>query len=233
MRTLCIWLGVAVVALSTDSFSQQFNEQQAAIADYYISEDVAVFKTGGSSIIGRSVGAVPTTAKEMRDTYVSNEVAGDQRYYKKKLLVSGKIARINSGLGNRPYLTLQDGGDVSGAQASFKNPDIDQIGKLKKGADIQLVCFGGGVMLGTPILRDCEFAEEIADKEISRIHRDVALAQVNQGGEIGRYLWAMIQLVEKYLSANTKCGRDQALCGQEIRKVHESKSFRTAWDQIR
>lgn len=44
-----------------------------------------------------------------------NEVAADQGHYGKQLLVTGVVASINSGLGNRPYITLRGPQYVSSA----------------------------------------------------------------------------------------------------------------------
>lgn len=216
----------------TAASAQQFTPVQSAIADFFISEDIEVFKSGGASIIEKAVRATPTTAKEMRETYLMNEVAGDQAYFKKKLLVTANIISINSGIGNRPFLTLEDGDSLAGTRASFKSPNVDKIAKMKKGSTIKLVCFGAGSMLGTPVLSDCEFADEIAKKEASVILRDVAFAQIGQGDMLGSYLWEMIQQVERRLSSSTKCGSDPKACTIEVNKISATAEFKKAMDNF-
>ena len=46
------------------------------------------------------------SAQEVASIYEQNQVAGDQRYYGKKLRVTGVVASIGSGLGNEPYITF-------------------------------------------------------------------------------------------------------------------------------
>lgn len=231
--SLRLLLAAVLIAASAIAPAQQFNARQAAIADYYISEDVSVFKSGGASIIEKLVGSIHATPQVLRNTYSENEVAGDRSYFRKTLLVTGKISRINSGIGNTPYLILQDGNDFSGTQAAFKHPDIDRIANLKRGASIQLVCVGGGSVAGTPVLRDCEFADDVAKKEASSIRRSVALAQAGETDKLGQTMWALIRITEKYLPPSSQCGIDQLKCSKEIRKIGESESFDKDVEQAR
>ena len=102
---------------------------------------------------------ITTTAKEMAKVYEDNQVAGDAKFYKKTIKLTGKLRSIGSGLGNEPYLTLQGTNQFLGVNAHFKNPDVEKISALKKNQTVSLICEGKGAVIGAPMLGECEFAE--------------------------------------------------------------------------
>ena len=98
------------------------------------------------------------TADELLKGYKDNELAGDQKYKGKPLIVTGKIFSIESGIADMPFIMLKAGGDMSFnmPQAHFDKSDTPTLSKLKKGATIKVQCTGDGEMAGTPILKDCK-----------------------------------------------------------------------------
>ena len=104
------------------------------------------------------------TAEEMFNTYDKNQIKGDKEYINQKLIVRGKIEQIKSSVGNKPVIYLKAGKNVllSTVHALFKNPDndIDKIIELEKNTNIVLLCVGRGVIVNSPIVDDCEFADK-------------------------------------------------------------------------
>lgn len=133
------------------------------IESFYQDESASVF----SDYLQKTYGYKPVTAEQMFSTYDKNQIKGDKEYINQKLLVSGKIEQIKSSVGNKPVIFMKAGKNalISTVNAAFKNPDgdIDKIVNLEKGQKIVLLCTGGGVVLNSPFLNDCEFASDYVD----------------------------------------------------------------------
>ena len=100
---------------------------------------------------------IEITAEELWATYDKNELAGDQAYKDKTLVITGVVDSIESGLGDTPYLTLRAGDEYnfSTPQAHFDKTETDGLVTLSKGDNITLKCKGNGEIMGSPMLSDC------------------------------------------------------------------------------
>jgi hypothetical protein len=100
---------------------------------------------------------IEITAEELWATYDKNELAGDQAYKDKTLVITGVVDSIESGLGDTPYLTLRAGDEYnfSKPQAHFDKTETDSLVTLSKGDNITLKCKGNGEIMGSPMLSDC------------------------------------------------------------------------------
>ena len=101
---------------------------------------------------------ITVTADELLKGYKENELAGDQKFKDKNLIVTGKIESIESGSADMPYIMLKAGGDMEfmKPQAHFNKEDTPVLAKLKKGQAIKLQCVGNGEVGGMPMLKDCK-----------------------------------------------------------------------------
>ena len=101
---------------------------------------------------------INVTADELVKGYKENELAGDQKFKDKNLIVTGKIESIESGIADMPYIMLKAGGDMefNKPQAHFNKEDTAMLAKLKKGQAIKLQCIGNGEIGGMPMLKDCK-----------------------------------------------------------------------------
>lgn len=101
---------------------------------------------------------IEVTADELLAAYKENELAGDQKYKGKTLLVTGVLDSIQSGMGDTPYLLLKAGDEFefSMPQAHFDKSETDSLVALKKGESIQIQCVSDGEMMGSPMLKGCK-----------------------------------------------------------------------------
>lgn len=104
------------------------------------------------------VETMEVTADELLAAYKENELAGDQEYKGKTLVVTGVLDSIQSGIGDTPYLLLKAGDEFefSMPQAHFDKSETDSLVTLKKGESIKIQCLGDGEMMGSPMLKDCK-----------------------------------------------------------------------------
>lgn len=110
-------------------------------------------------------------AKAIFKDYQANEVAADGKYKGKWFVVTGKVSEISKDFRDKPFLVFaMDGYGVSSIRADLFDEQvcgvskekgitscsaIDRAAKLKKGQKIDLECKGGGMVMKTPMLREC------------------------------------------------------------------------------
>lgn len=99
--------------------------------------------------------ATPVTANELFTAYEGNEVAADKQYKGQLLEVSGKVASINSGLGDSANVSLETSNQFSSVTASGDDAFNEAAAGLSKGQDVVVVCKGDGEVIGSPMLKDC------------------------------------------------------------------------------
>ena len=98
--------------------------------------------------------AIKVKSTELEKAYDENEVAADEKYKGKSLLVSGTVESINKGIGDDMYVTLGEGSFVIGCDAYFADDHKDDLKSLKKGQKVTVLCQGDGKLMG-PQLRGC------------------------------------------------------------------------------
>ncbi|HZH44276.1 MAG TPA: hypothetical protein VEY50_09365 [Lysobacter sp.] len=97
--------------------------------------------------------AIKVTAAELFASYEANEVAADSQYKGKTLEITGKVAGIDSGMGDEPVVQLESSNMFQHVQARGLSKDV--AASLAKGSKITLVCEGAGEVIGSPMLDDC------------------------------------------------------------------------------
>lgn len=110
-------------------------------------------------------------AKAIFKDYQANEVAADGKYKGKWFVVTGKASEISKDFRDKPFLVFaMDSYGVSSVRADLFDEQVcgvskdkvvtscsalDRAAKLKKGQKIDLECKGGGMVMKTPMLREC------------------------------------------------------------------------------
>lgn len=170
---LAVALIFCFVPLVAVAGGYQLKPNEQALFYSLLKDELAVAGAGGESLLDYGI-PVSVSAAEAAQTYEDNQVAGDQKYFNKRLLLTGTIAGINSGLGNVPYITMKAKNQFMPPQVHFDKPNIDRIVQLKKGQKVSFICTGGGAVAGTPMFKDCQFGEDYtAAKEVE--YKDKAI----------------------------------------------------------
>jgi hypothetical protein len=92
-------------------------------------------------------------------SYHRNEVSADSMYKGRKLRVTGIVESINKDAFDETYLVLEDGDEFSGVQARLEASEVAQAGRLSIGNQVTMVCKGGTMIIGTPMLQNCIFGQ--------------------------------------------------------------------------
>lgn len=209
---------------NTDGAKYVLNEKETKVFNAILQDDVSGFLTGGESMLAD--GLIIANSVEVAKAYEDNQVGADQKYYKKEILVSGKIAAINSGLGNEPYITLNGTNPFLAPQVHFDNPNIDKIANLSKGQRVAFVCTGNGAVVGAPMFKDCQLAEEFVANKVEKIKPEV---QEFLNGEkpkfdmVGKLTFVSIAIA-RFLPENSECYSGGKNCVTEIQKTFKKTS---------
>lgn len=100
---------------------------------------------------------IEVTANELLNAYKNNEVAANQQFKGKNLLVSATVSSIDAGISDEPYLTLKAGSEYefNQPQAHLADAEQNKAASLSKGQKIKLLCVGNSEIAGTPMLDNC------------------------------------------------------------------------------
>jgi len=209
--------------LSTNTHQElrgySLSPSESIVLDQVLSDDSEQFSHNQNSLLMDEL--LITTAPAVAKAYYDNQVAADQKYFNKKVYLSGQIQEINSGIGNEPYLVFFGVTLFNSPQARFQNNPVNTIAGLRKGQIVHLVCNGGGSIVGTPMFRDCLFAKDYAELRVSEIKEEISSflrgdtkpSKTSGTGVLG------IILIARSMPANSVCfiGHDKKKCLKDIK----------------
>jgi hypothetical protein len=98
---------------------------------------------------------IAVTPEQLKREYDENEVAADQKYKGRTLLVDAVLSAIDKNFANDIVLRLRAGRQLDAVSATLDQRDAAQAAALKRGEAISLACRGGTRILGRPNLEDC------------------------------------------------------------------------------
>lgn len=98
---------------------------------------------------------VTVTAVQLFNDYDANEVAADEKFKGKRLLVTGTVQSIDKGAFNNIVISLRTPNEFMAVHASFDNEHEKMAASLKKGVKVNWICDGEGRIIGSPILKNC------------------------------------------------------------------------------
>jgi hypothetical protein len=114
--------------------------------------------TGASAPSTPSASPAPPieiTAVQLKRAYDENEVAADDKYKNRRLLVTGSVGSIDKNFMNQIVLHLRTGNEFSTVMANIDKADRSHAAGLKKRDQVTLDCIGGTRIVGSPSLDSC------------------------------------------------------------------------------
>jgi hypothetical protein len=100
--------------------------------------------------------ALPVTIEEIEQAYEVNEMAAQQEYGNRQLLVTAMIDAINLNAADEPFVNLRSTGEgLLPVQASFAPAARSATGDLLPGQNVELLCPDLTEMMGSPMLSNC------------------------------------------------------------------------------
>jgi hypothetical protein len=98
---------------------------------------------------------VEVTAMALWRAYDSNEVAADNAYKDRDLLVTGTLSSIDKDFLDNVILDLKSPNEFMNVKAKLEDSEKSKAAGLSKGAKVVVLCTGAGRMVGSPYLKDC------------------------------------------------------------------------------
>jgi len=105
-----------------------------------------------------------TTAMQYDADYDANEVAADQKYGGKKILLAGVIDSINKDFKGDAYLVLKANNPFMGVHAELNENGKAGASSLTKNTEIFLVCDSGTRVMGSAVARSCQQFSQYIDQ---------------------------------------------------------------------
>jgi hypothetical protein len=97
------------------------------------------------------------SALQLWSDYHANEVAADNVYRGERLDVQGVVESINKNFVDDVYVVLATPNEFMSVHADLKHDYQSAAAQLQIGQMVSLECVGGGMVIGSPILKDCSF----------------------------------------------------------------------------
>lgn len=200
---------------------------QLNVIKIMLADDAQGLARGDDSLMGSAAGLVNVTSKQLYTDYKNNEVAADQVYKGRLILVSGKIETIAKDFMDKPYVELYGNGFLESSQASFARGVSEQkIAELIKGQNVVLVCRGAGKILLSPMLKDCQFAVDYASDQEAKTISEILNASAS-GGKVSQLalgVEAISGVISRHLGEDTKCNQVSSACLEEAKKIMSNAS---------
>lgn len=101
--------------------------------------------------------SIVVSSSQLFNAYHANEVAADNEYKGKKLLVTGTVASVDKGAFGGLVLRLATANRFMSTMCRMQKSETDTLASLQKGERVRVLCTGSGMTLGSPSLTDCVF----------------------------------------------------------------------------
>lgn len=156
--------------------------------------------------------------------YEANEIAADNKYKGKTILITGKVDSINKGITGKGYLALRAKGAPLGMQAHLSSDGTEGAASLSKSSLVYLVCETGPKIGPISTTRNCRlFSQHMSanaasiEKKIDRFFAgNASLPKAEALPLIVGYVWG------NRLPSDSPCMADFEKCEGEIKKLNIS-----------
>lgn len=209
------------------------NPQGVKLAVYAVVDDskTAVLNPKASFLTGPEMLSiahidVQRTASQLQADYDANEIAADQEYKGKKILLSGTVESINKDFTGDGYLTLRSSSPL-GVQARLSDRGMQGASLLEKGTQIYLVCDPGMRVATIPVVDRCQRFSQYLEETKPRLESTVT--EFLQGRialpKNAAQAIAMMYVVGSDLPPNSPClGGDSKACDDIVDSVGHDKT---------
>lgn len=99
---------------------------------------------------------IKITTEDYQIEYDGNEVAADQRFKDKEIVIKGVVKSIDRGIGENYFVTFEGGENpFMTPHAQMADGYTDFLSKLQKGDKQALHCIGNGKLIGSSQVKEC------------------------------------------------------------------------------
>jgi len=199
------------------------SDKERAVMLAILSDEYTVFSQGGKALVGDQLagnGYVAVSADELQREYERNEVAGDKKFRGNHLVLRGKVSDIKRSVGENYFLTLK-GGTNRFMQPTARMADghIEFLAAIEKGQNVDLICEGDGMLMGSAVASNCMPASSWVDAMVNaKLNEPLASTDT-----MTNKLWGLASSVSQKLAQTSPCwsAPREKSCSKEIEAVTE------------
>jgi len=185
---------------------------------------------------------IVTTAKEYEEDFDANEIAADQKYHSKKVLLYGTVTSINKDAIGDGYFTLASSNPI-GVQAHLSEGGLERAATEKRGDRVALACDPGMRIISVATLSNCLYLSQymsqthVSPEEQVRGFFDgqVALPYDEAMEALAAYVIGIDPLMPRECASNpnvTTCDMSKRKL-DKASKQHEKDDFVQAFNSFR
>lgn len=176
MKRIAVLLAVAcsgAFAQDTNVIKPISQESLNAFTKTMLTDDLAGYIKGHDTLIGESIPDV--TASKLISDYQANELSADKKYKDKPVRIKTVASAIKSDIGGRGFI-VANGANAYSHVYLYVDENDERILSLNKGSQVDLICYGNGMTLNTPILSPCVFTGDFAKTVSGHVEKSIARA---------------------------------------------------------
>jgi hypothetical protein len=103
---------------------------------------------------------IDVSASDLASAYKDNEVLADEMFKGRPLAVTGKVHSITKDfMDNIIVLLVNPNNQFEHIHAEVEDSEKGKAARLSRGSMIVMVCVGGGMIIGSPILNKCQILD--------------------------------------------------------------------------
>ncbi|MYZ44233.1 OB-fold protein [Schauerella aestuarii] len=226
VKELSVVIAFCSILSPSLSSAYQPSHEETQIMEFLQKDERDSFISGTQSYFSQEMGLVLADAAGVAKVYRENQVAGDQKYFGKRVLLTGTIASINSGIGNEPYIVFE-GPIYGGTQARLPKDKIERIASLRKKQRASVVCEGSGAVVGTPTFKNCQFSDDVVDRKWQEFNVDLQrfYSGDNAVSDDVAFLALRVAMYAAFIDKKHGCPSNEKSCKAALLKASKSKGF--------
>lgn len=168
-KLISVLLGPLVVG-NVQAYTPKNMDVFNNVVDVIISDDISGFVSNDNAMLTRGVSSI--NAAKIISVYHNNEMAGDKQFKGKPVRIKTIASAIKTDFSGDAYIVANGRNSYESVMLKIDKDD-DRNLKINKGNKIDFVCFGGGMVMNTPVLNSCMYPKDFADMVYSNVKKNI------------------------------------------------------------
>lgn len=211
----------------TENAKISLSDNQMRLLENLLNNDAEISALDGDSIFGLNELGIDLAIKgsQISKEYHQNEVAADNKFKGKTLMVSGIVQSIDKDFLDNAILRLRVKNMFMSVMAYVHNDELSFLAGLSKGQSVSLVCRGDGMVIGSVVLRDCENSSQYILTKQKKIVEDF-LSGKQRSSKSAASVIAIVINMNRILNENSSCFQPASTfvqCEKELSQLKVNK----------
>lgn len=199
-------LFITSLLLPAASYSFSQDQEDVAVSNLIrstLEDDANTFLRHGKSVTFSDIDSY--SSDEIIADYRSNELYANKKYLNKVLRITGKASEIRADASGNGIIEMSNAGYSTGLRLHIDG-DSEYAINLTKGAPVDVICVGGNLTNGVPIMQDCSSTQERIEKALSD-----NLKGISRGQDLWIIFYSILKGNERELFKPCLIGKKECL----------------------